>query len=267
MPSAHDPYEDFELPVAGFEGTPEEIEQQWYEKVYLGRGDTLPQLTVRAVVMGSLLGGLLSLTNLYAGLKTGWGFGVSITASILSYTIWTAFYKSGLVRTQMGILETNCMKATSSSAGYSTGGTLISAYAAYMLLNHSTLSHSRADGLGVLYRHHGRDDGHPHETADGQYRTTSVPQRHRLRRNAQSAVFARRKGSPRGQGPDRLRLVGGIPQILGRRLQTHPLGQVIPSRSLMEYVNETALSEANAKTGPTERSCSPSTPCCWPPGR
>ncbi|MCC6124603.1 MAG: OPT/YSL family transporter [Pirellulales bacterium] len=133
-------YADFELPIAGFAGTPEEIEQQWYEKVYLGRGDVLPQLTVRAVIMGSLLGGLLSLTNLYAGLKTGWGFGVSITASILSYAIWTAFYKAGLVRSQMGILETNCMKATSSSAGYSTGGTLISAYAAYMMLNHSTLS-------------------------------------------------------------------------------------------------------------------------------
>jgi OPT family oligopeptide transporter len=139
-----DPYEDFELPVAGFTGTPEEIEQQWYEKVYLGRGDTLPQLTVRAVVMGSLLGGILSLTNLYIGLKTGWGFGVSITASILSYAIWTGFYKAGFVRSQMNILETNCMKATSSAAGYSTGGTLISAYAAYMLLNvktdHPTLS-------------------------------------------------------------------------------------------------------------------------------
>jgi OPT family oligopeptide transporter len=139
-----DPYENFELPVAGFEGTPEEIEQQWYEKVYLGRGDTLPQLTVRAIVMGSILGGILSLTNLYIGLKTGWGFGVSITASILSYAIWTGFYKAGFVGSQMSILETNCMKATSSAAGYSTGGTLISAYAAYLLLNintdHPTLS-------------------------------------------------------------------------------------------------------------------------------
>jgi OPT family oligopeptide transporter len=133
-------YEDFELSIDGFKGTPDEIEQQWYEQVYLGRGDILPQLTVRAIVMGSLLGGLLSLTNLYAGLKTGWSFGVSITASILSYAIWTAFYKAGIVKSQMGILETNCMKATSSSAGYSTGGTLISAYAAYMLLNHTTLT-------------------------------------------------------------------------------------------------------------------------------
>jgi OPT family oligopeptide transporter len=139
-PQIHDPYEDFELPIAGFEGTPEEIERQWYEKVYLGRGDTLPQLTVRAVVVGSILGGILSLTNLYIGLKSGWGFGVSITASILSYAIWTSMHKMRIVGSQMGILETNCMKATSSSAGYSTGGTLISAYAAYILLNNTTLS-------------------------------------------------------------------------------------------------------------------------------
>jgi uncharacterized oligopeptide transporter (OPT) family protein len=35
----------------------------------------------------------------------------------------------------MTILESNCMQSTASSAGYSTGGTLISAFAAYILLN------------------------------------------------------------------------------------------------------------------------------------
>ena len=44
-------------------------------------------------------------------------------------------YKLGLVKTPMTILENNCMQSTASSAGYSTGGTLISAFAAYMLLN------------------------------------------------------------------------------------------------------------------------------------
>ena len=67
------------LPVEGFRGTPEEIERQWYEQVYRGRGDSMRQLTWRAVVMGSLLGGVLSLTNLYIGLKAGWGFGVATT--------------------------------------------------------------------------------------------------------------------------------------------------------------------------------------------
>lgn len=132
QPAAAD--QDFVLPIAGFQGTPEEIEQQWFDQVYRGRGDTLTQLTWRAVLMGSLLGGVLSLTNLYIGLKAGWGFGVAITACILSYAIWTAFYKLGLVKTPMSILENNCMQSTASSAGYSTGGTLISAFAAYIML-------------------------------------------------------------------------------------------------------------------------------------
>ena len=74
----------FELQVEGFKGTPEQIERQWFEKVYRGRGDSMRQLTWRAVLMGSVLGGILSLTNLYIGLKAGWGFGVAITACILS---------------------------------------------------------------------------------------------------------------------------------------------------------------------------------------
>src|SRR5690348_9711951 len=82
---------DFILPVEGFTGTPEEIQRQWFEQVYQGRGDVMRQLTWRAVLMGSVLGGVLSLTNLYIGLKSGWGIGVAITACILSYAIWTTF--------------------------------------------------------------------------------------------------------------------------------------------------------------------------------
>src|SRR5438132_6070599 len=127
------------LPVQGFKGTPEEIERQWYDQVYRGRGDSMLQLTWRAVAMGSVLGALLSPPSLYLWLRWGWGFGVAITACILSSAIWTALYRMGLARTPMTILENNCMQSTASSAGYSTGGTLISAFAAYMLLNDSTL--------------------------------------------------------------------------------------------------------------------------------
>jgi putative OPT family oligopeptide transporter len=124
-----------ELPLAGFKGTPEEIERQWFEQVFKGRGDSMAQLTLRAVIMGSLLGGVLSLTNLYIGLKAGWGFGVAITSCILSYAIWTVFHRTGLARTPMTILENNCMQSTASAAGYSTGGTLVSAFAAFIILN------------------------------------------------------------------------------------------------------------------------------------
>lgn len=132
-------HEDIDLPLAGFQGTPEEVERQWYEQVYKGRGDSMKQLTLRAVIMGSLLGGVLSLTNIYIGLKAGWGFGVAITACILSYAIWNALLKIGLARTPMTILENNCMQSTASAAGYSTGGTLISAFAAYIMLFNTTM--------------------------------------------------------------------------------------------------------------------------------
>jgi putative OPT family oligopeptide transporter len=128
------------LPVGGFKGTPEDIERQWYEQVYRGQDDSMAQLTWRAVLIGSCLGGVLSLTNLYIGLKAGWGFGVAITASILSYAIWTSLLKVGVARTPMTILENNCMQSTASSAGYSTGGTLVSAFAAYIIVNHQPIS-------------------------------------------------------------------------------------------------------------------------------
>jgi uncharacterized oligopeptide transporter (OPT) family protein len=131
--------EEFELKVEGFQGTPEEIERQWFEQVYKGRGDTMAQLTWRAVIMGSILGGVLSLTNLYIGLKSGWGFGVAITACILSYAIWTSLHGIGIVKTKMTILENNCMQSTASAAGYSTGTTLVSAFSAYILITGSPL--------------------------------------------------------------------------------------------------------------------------------
>jgi len=131
---------EFKLPVEGFKGTPEEIERQWFEQVYKGRGDSMRQLTWRAVLMGSVLGGVLSLTNLYIGLKAGWGFGVAITACILSYAIWTGLHKIRVAKTPMTILENNCMQSTASAAGYSTGSTLVSAFAAYILINGQSLS-------------------------------------------------------------------------------------------------------------------------------
>ena len=131
---------DFELPLKNFTGTPEEIERQWFEKVYRGRGDSMRQLTWRAVIMGSVLGAVLSLTNLYIGLKSGWGMGVAITACILSYAIWTTLVKIGIARTPMTILENNCMQSTATSAGLSAGGTLISAFAAFIMLNGHSLS-------------------------------------------------------------------------------------------------------------------------------
>jgi hypothetical protein len=40
------------------------------------------ELTVRALLSGVLLGALLTPCNVYSGLKIGWSFNMSITASI-----------------------------------------------------------------------------------------------------------------------------------------------------------------------------------------
>ena len=126
---------DKEPHVAGPE--PEDIELKWYREVY--KGDTMKQLTVRAVIMGGLLGGFMSLSNLYVGLKTGWGLGVAITACILSYAIWKALMAAlpFLFKSEMSILENNCMQSTASAAGYSTGGTMVSAISAYLIITGS----------------------------------------------------------------------------------------------------------------------------------
>jgi putative OPT family oligopeptide transporter len=126
---------DHPIFVDGFGGSAEEIERQWFDKVYTGRGDRMRQLTWRAVLMGAVLGGILSLTNLYIGLKAGWAFGVAITACILSWATWTSLLRIGLARTPMTILENNCMQSTASAAGYGTGSTLVSAFAAYIMIN------------------------------------------------------------------------------------------------------------------------------------
>jgi uncharacterized oligopeptide transporter (OPT) family protein len=124
-----------ELAIRGFKGTPEEIERQWFEKVYTGRGDSQKQLTLRAVLMGGLLGMLMSLSNLYTTLKLGWLFGVAITACVLSYVIWNALRGvSGGRLSQMTILENNCMQSTASAAGYSTGSTVGTAFGALLLV-------------------------------------------------------------------------------------------------------------------------------------
>src|SRR5512142_381514 len=70
--------------------TPEEMERAWFRDVYAG--DDMPQLTLRAVVMGALLGCVMAFSNLYVGLRAGWGLNVAVTACIISYTTFRLFH-------------------------------------------------------------------------------------------------------------------------------------------------------------------------------
>lgn len=110
----------------------------WLAKVY--RGDRVPQLTVRAVITGMVIGGVLSLTNLYVSLRTGWSFGVTITAALLAYTVFGAMRATGLTKTNLGILENNAMQSVASAAGYMTGGGTVAVIPGLMLLTGQTLA-------------------------------------------------------------------------------------------------------------------------------
>lgn len=110
----------------------EQLQAQWYREVY--QGDKVPQLTFRAVIMGGLLGSLMSVSNLYTTIKLGWGFGVAITACVLSFVIWRGIRLVIPRLSQMSILENNCMQSTASAAGYSTGTTIATAFGAYLLI-------------------------------------------------------------------------------------------------------------------------------------
>lgn len=104
-----------------------EKDRWWFDNVF--KGD-MPQLTLRSALTGMLLGGVLSLTNLYVGVKTGWTLGVGITSVILAFSLWKVFQKIG-VKEEFSLLENNCMQSIATSAGYMTAP-LISSLTAYM---------------------------------------------------------------------------------------------------------------------------------------
>jgi putative OPT family oligopeptide transporter len=130
---AHDDV-DREIPPLPENATPEQKDLHWYTHAY--RGDRMPQLTMRAVLMGGVLGMLMSVSNLYTTLKVGWSFGVAITSCVMSYVIWNTFRTlTGGRVSQMSLLENNCMQSTASAAGYSTGATIATAFGALLLLD------------------------------------------------------------------------------------------------------------------------------------
>ncbi|OQW46850.1 MAG: hypothetical protein A4S09_02785 [Proteobacteria bacterium SG_bin7] len=109
--------------------TLEQKDQWWLKNVY--KGD-MPQLTIRSALTGMILGAVLSLTNLYVGIKTGWTLGVGISSVILSFAMFRLLSKINL-STDMTVLENNAMQSIATSAGYMTAP-LIASMPAYMMV-------------------------------------------------------------------------------------------------------------------------------------
>lgn len=134
------------------ESTVQEIEQRdrdWLANTYRGESD--PQLTIRAVIMGMLLGAVMSFSNLYVGLKIGWGLGVAITSSIIAFGIMTALHKVGIVKKEFSILENNTMASCASAAGYMSSAGLVSAIPALdMMIRQDAMSPTPDPALQAL---------------------------------------------------------------------------------------------------------------------
>jgi len=107
-------------------------EAAWYRRVYR-RGE--PQLTVRSVGTGLLLGFVLSFANVYIGLKTGWFFSMALGACLASFATWRVLTSLGIARSPLSLLETNCMQSTASSAAYATGNMVVGVIPAMLLLS------------------------------------------------------------------------------------------------------------------------------------
>ena len=122
------------IPAVETPQTPEEIERHWFENVY--QGDKMKQLTPRALIMGMLLGGFMSVSNIYVGLKAGWGLGVAITSCILAFAIFATLHRVlPKLFPPFSILENNAMQSAASAGGYMTGAGLVNAIPALMMLN------------------------------------------------------------------------------------------------------------------------------------
>jgi len=130
---------EVELDPKDMSGTPEEREKEWLEKVY--RGGTEPEITARGLILGLLIGAVLSLSNLYVGFKTGWSLGVTITAAIMSFALFKSLRKilPFFFKKDMGILELNILQTTASACAFIASAGLVSAVPALLMVSGKSL--------------------------------------------------------------------------------------------------------------------------------
>lgn len=83
------------------------------------------QFTLRAILTGCLIGGIVGAMNITIGLKIGWSFGGSIISAVLGFAFWAVLAPLFNAR-PYGVLETNITQTAGSAAGAmaSAGGLL-----------------------------------------------------------------------------------------------------------------------------------------------
>ncbi len=106
-------------------------EAEWIATTY---AKDEPNLTVRAVVVGMIIGAVMCLSNLYVFFKTGWSMGVTLTACILAFGAFQGLSAVGLAKRPLGVLENNALTTVASGAGYMTGGGNMAAFGALLMV-------------------------------------------------------------------------------------------------------------------------------------
>ncbi|WP_300635214.1 OPT family oligopeptide transporter [Pseudomonas sp.] len=97
------------------------------------------ELSVRAVTTGALLGVLLTPSNVYAGLKIGWSFNMSIIALLIGYAIWQGLAKRSAASLPWTLHESNINQTVASAAASIISGGLVAPIPAYTLLTGNQL--------------------------------------------------------------------------------------------------------------------------------
>lgn len=92
------------------------------------------ELSLRAVITGVVLGILLTPSNVYAGLKIGWSFNMSIIALLIGYAIWQGLSKRSSAHLPWTLHESNINQTVASAAASIISGGLVAPIPAYTLL-------------------------------------------------------------------------------------------------------------------------------------
>src|SRR5213595_2396186 len=87
----------------------------------------------------------MCLSNIYVFFKTGWSLGVTLTACILAFAVFSALRATGAVEKPLTVLENNALTTVASGAGYMTAGGNAAAFGALMMA--TTV---RPDQIGMI---------------------------------------------------------------------------------------------------------------------
>ncbi|KAK0668193.1 putative transporter [Cercophora samala] len=140
----------------GSDGVEEEEEEDLWQPLKMEADIPYEEnpLTIRAIVVGCILGSLVAASNLYLGLKTGFTFSANMFGAIFGYGILKFMEKSGgqipIIGGFFGPQENSIVQAVATGAG-GTGGIFVAAIPAMYRLGVMPEGHSPMDDIGAIF--------------------------------------------------------------------------------------------------------------------